>query len=67
MKATFKSKDPQEIKRMARVDDLASFIWQLKNNSWREFKHTSYDYLPYKEKIEQMLEEHNINIDELWC
>jgi hypothetical protein len=66
MKATFKSKDPQEIKRIAKVDDLASFIWELKNNSWREFKHTGYNYAPYKEKIGQMLEEHNIDIDELW-
>jgi hypothetical protein len=66
MKAKFKSKDPQEIKRLAKCDDMASFIWELVNNGWRDFKHTDYDYQPAWDKIYELLEEHNIDIEDLW-
>jgi hypothetical protein len=66
MKAKFKSKDPQEIKRLAKADDMAGFIWELVHNGWREFKHTDYDYEKAWNKIESLLEEHNININDLW-
>lgn len=65
MKATFESKDPQEIKRLAKSTDMALFIWELVHNGWREFKHSDYDYEPYKDKIHQLLEEYNIDIDDL--
>lgn len=65
MKATFKSKDPQEIKRLVKADAMAAFIWELVNNGWREFKHTDYDYHKAWGKINGLLEEHNINIDDL--
>ena len=66
MKAKFKSKDPQEIKRLAKADDMARFIWELVHNGWREFKHTDYDYKKAWNKINELLEEHNININDLW-
>ena len=65
MKTTFKSKDSQEIKRLAKADDMAMFIWELVHNGWREFKHTEYDYEPAWKKINDLLEEHNIIIDDL--
>ena len=65
MKATFKSNDPMEIKQLAKAGDMAAFIWELKHNSWREFKHQDYDYTPYLVKIITMLEEHKIDIDDL--
>jgi len=32
MKAIFETDRPQEIKRLAKVDNMASFIWELKHN-----------------------------------
>lgn len=66
MVVEFKTEDQQEIKRLSKVNDLCSFIFELVNNSHREFKHTDYDYQPYRDKIFQLLEEHNINIDDLY-
>jgi len=67
MEATFKTSDNQEIKRLSKADDMASFIWELVHNGWRDFKHADYDYTPAWEKINIMLEEHNIIIDDLYC
>ena len=65
MKAKFTSSDHQEIKRLAKSTDMALFISELVNNGWREFKYTDYDYHPAWEKINQLLDEYNINIDDL--
>lgn len=66
MKMKITTKDKQEMKRLLKSDDMASFIWELVNNGWREFKHTDYEYEKAWEKINELLEEHDINIDELW-
>ena len=65
MIVTIKSNDPQEIKRLAKCDDMANFIWELVHNGWREFKHTDYEYEKAWEKIHDLLNEYNINIDDL--
>ena len=65
MEATFRTDDPLEIKRLAKSTDMALFIWELVYNAWREFKHTDYDYQKACDKINSLLEEHNINIDDL--
>ena len=65
MIVTFKTNDPQEIKRLSKADDMAIFIWELVHNGWRDFKHTDYDYEKAWEKIHELLSEHNINIDDL--
>jgi len=64
-KVTFETEDPQEIKRLAKADDMAFFIWELVHNGWREFKHTDYEYERAWDKIRHLLEEHNIDIDDL--
>ena len=66
MKMKITTKDKQEMKRLLKADDMASFIWELVHNGWREFKHTDYEYEKAWEKIKELLEEHDINIDELW-
>ena len=66
METIFKSNDYQEIKRLSKADDMASFIWELVHNGWRDFKHTSYDYTKAWDKISELLDEHNIIIDDLW-
>ena len=65
MKATFKSDDEKEIKRLAKANDMASFIWELVHNGWREFKHTDYDYEKAWLKINQLLSEYDISPDDL--
>lgn len=65
MKAKFTSKDPMEIHRLSKANDMAMFIWELVHNGWREFKHTDYDYEKAWNKIHSLLEKYNINIDDL--
>ena len=65
MKATFETEDPKEIIQLAKASDMASFIWELVHNGWREFKHTDYDYHPSWDKIRELLEEHNLNPEDL--
>jgi len=65
MKVTFETEDPMEAKMLAKSQDMAMFIWELVHNGWREFKHTDYEYEKAWDKIRELLEEHNINIDDL--
>ena len=65
MKAIFTSEETQEIKRLAKSADMASFIYELVMNGWREFKYTDYDYEPAWKKIRDLLEEHRIDIEDL--
>lgn len=62
---TFTVENSKDFKRLAKADDMASFIFELVNNGWREFKHTSYDYQPSWDKINSLLQEHNIIIEDL--
>jgi hypothetical protein len=65
MIVTFQSEDEQEIKRLAKADDMAMFIFELVHNGWREFKHTDYNYQPAWDKINELLEQYNITINDL--
>lgn len=65
MKAIFESEDDLEIKRLAKATDMAFFIWELVYNGWRDFKHTDYDYKKSWDKINNLLAEYDINIDDL--
>lgn len=65
MHVTFRTNDPNEVKRLAKADDMAVFIWELVHNGWRDFKHTDYDYERAWDKIHELLEEYNINIEDL--
>jgi hypothetical protein len=64
-KAIFETSDEMEIKRLSKANDMAVFIWELVNNGWREFKHTDYDYQKAWDKIHELLDAHNINVDDL--
>ena len=65
MEVTFKTSDPIEIKRLVKATDMALAIWEIKHNSWREFKHTDYEYEKAWEKFNEVLSDHNIDIDDL--
>ena len=55
----------KELKRIAKSEDMALFIWELVNNGWRDFKHTDYDYQKSWGKIHELLDEYNIDVDDL--
>jgi len=65
MKVIFESEEEKEIQRLAKANDMAFFIWELVHNGWRDFKHTDYDYQKSWDKIHELLDKHNINIDRL--
>jgi len=65
MKATFQTTDPKEAKRLSQANDLAICLWEILNNGWREFKDTDYDYHRAWDKINEIVEEHGINVNEL--
>jgi hypothetical protein len=57
MKATFKTKDPYEAKRLAKSVDMAMFILDLVN--------MDYDHQKELDKIHELLYRHGIIIDDL--
>ena len=65
MEITIQTNDDMEAKRLLKSNDMACFIFELVYNGWRDFKNTDYDYHPAWVKINELLESHNIDIDEL--
>jgi len=59
--------DQMELKRVMKATDMAMFIWELKHNFWRKWKHDDSDFNleTYKEALGELLDEYNINPDEL--
>lgn len=58
--------DPIAAKRLTKADDMAKALFEIVHNAWREFKHTDKDYHFYWQAINDVLDEHNINVNELW-
>lgn len=65
MTATFTTNDPIEAKRLAKANDMAACLWELVHNGWRDFKYTDYDYEKAWAKINELLEAHGIDVDDL--
>ena len=65
MKVIIKSDDDYETKRLLKATDMASCLWEIVHNGWRDFKHSDYDYEPAWEKIRDIISEYNINVDDL--
>ena len=68
---TFNWEDPeqkQEHLQCVKAHDMACFIWELKHNFWRKWKHNDEDFNldSYKEALHELMGEHNINPDELF-
>jgi hypothetical protein len=55
------------MKKAMKSSDMASFIWELQHNFWRTWKHdeTDFNLFTYREALCDLLEKHDINIDEL--
>ena len=58
--------DEEKFQRAAAADAMASCLWEIVHNSWREFKHTDYDYEPYQKAIADIINQHGIDVDKLW-
>ena len=72
MKATltFDLNDQEEADshlRCIKAAEMAGFIWELKHNFWRKWKHNEEDFTldNYKEALAELMDEHNINVYEL--
>lgn len=74
MKVTFTTHDRLEINRLTKAEDMASALFEIVHNAWRQFDNhynpddpedSGYDWGPAWDAIHKVLEEHNINIDEL--
>lgn len=50
-----------------KADDLALFVWELKHNFWRKWKHDESDFTldNYKEELSDLMYEYGIHPDEL--
>ena len=59
------TEDITQLKRLSKVDDMVAFIFELVNNGWREFEDTGYDYHSSWCKINELLDRHNIDIEDL--
>ena len=59
--------DVMEMKQSLHASAMAMFIWELKHNFWRKWKHDDSDFNleTYREALGEMLDEYNINPDEL--
>jgi hypothetical protein len=71
MKATLEFLDTpegkQSLNQCVNANKMAGFIWELKHNFWRKWKHDDSDFNldTYKEALADLMDEWNINADEL--
>jgi murein L,D-transpeptidase YafK len=72
MKATIEydlsaADDVMAMKQSMKSSDMAIFIWELKHNFWRKWKHddSEFNLETYKEALNELLDEYNITPDEL--
>ena len=66
----FDLNDPEDRKQHLRCvhsTDMASFIWQLKYNFWRKWKHdeTDFNLNNYRDELSDLMNDYNIDIDNL--
>lgn len=59
--------DEMAMKRAMKSSDMASFIWELKHNFWREWKHDDSDFNleTCREALNGLLDDYNIHPEEL--
>ena len=59
--------DVMEMKQSMQASAMTMFIWELKHNFWRKWKHDDSDFNleTYKEALNELLDKYNINPDEL--
>lgn len=65
MKTIITTENEREALRLLKSADMVSFIWELKHNGWRHLEHSGYDWQPAWEKINELLDYYEIDIDQL--
>lgn len=61
----FKTTDPQEIKRIAKSDDMARMLFQLQHNFTRQWKDLDITLDNLNAKLTELFEQYKIDIDDL--
>jgi len=61
------AEDRVEHLKCVNATNMASFIWELKHNFWRQWKHDETDFTldEYKEALHELMRKHSIDIDAL--
>lgn len=59
--------DMMNHRRCVKATEMACFIWQLKHNFWRKWKHddTDFNLDNYKDALDELMQEYHIDIDDL--
>mgnify|MGYP001085231653 CR=1 FL=1 len=54
--------------RAVKADAMASCLWEIVNNTWRKFKYVEgdIDYEDYKQAVWDEVQNHSLNMDDLW-
>jgi len=61
--------DRMDHMRCLKASNMADFLWELKHNFWRKWKHDETDFTldNYKVALYELMNDHNIDIDDLNC
>lgn len=65
VKLIIEADTPKDLIIYLKAEDMAFFIVELVHNGWRDFKGTNYDYHKAWDKINDLLDRYNININDL--
>lgn len=65
MRVTITTEDEMEAKRLVKSFDMASVLFEIHNNLFRYFEDDECDHTAVFEKIGDIFEEHDIDVDEL--
>tara|TARA_R110001583_G_scaffold168677_1_gene321527 strand:- start:1199 stop:1429 length:231 start_codon:yes stop_codon:yes gene_type:complete len=59
--------DRMNHKRCVKASDMAIFIWELKHNFLRKWKHdsSSFNIETYRDALDELLDGYHIDVDEL--
>jgi hypothetical protein len=63
MKVVFKNVSENTAQKMLMAERMSSFIWHLVNNGWRTLDYSGYDYGPAWERIGELLDAYDIDIN----
>jgi hypothetical protein len=63
MRVTISNIKQEEAIKMLMASRMSAFIWELVNNGWRDLDYSGYNYGPAWERIGELLNEYDIDIN----
>ena len=59
--------DLMNYKRCVNVTEMACFIWELKHNFWRKWKHDDSDFNleTFIKSLDELMDAYDVNVEEL--